>query len=79
MLKSKLIVKLCELNVPRPKCMYSELLLNKDVVHKTGAIEETKPNARTCGLNMAISILFSLKNGNFGPFVSQKTNPLHKT
>jgi hypothetical protein len=39
---------------------------------KTGAIEETEPNARTSGLNMAISILFSLENGNFGPFVSSK-------
>jgi hypothetical protein len=35
---------------------------------RLGAIEE--PNARTSGLNMAISILFSLKNGNFVPFVS---------
>jgi hypothetical protein len=58
--------------MPMPECMHLELLLKKDVVPKTGAIEETKPNARTCGLNMVISILFSLKNGNFGPFVSTK-------
>jgi hypothetical protein len=37
-----------------------------------GAIEETEPNARTCGLNMAISILFSLKNGNLAHLFPQK-------